>query len=145
MIFVGGEQEQVQTEEGKCLVVLRERFGFVKLAMKHGANLVPVYAWGENEAYHASNILLGFRRWLVKKFQIGLTFHYGSFYSPIIPLRGTVITIVYGKPMKVEKNENPTNEQIVDVLNRYIAEYEILFNSTTQYHIGKSKPVLEIQ
>ena len=69
--MVGGEQEQVLTQPGKCVVVLKERFGFIKLAMKYGASLVPCYSWGENELYNVNPALLPFRLWLVKKFKIG--------------------------------------------------------------------------
>lgn len=41
-VYVGGEKEQLMTENGKHKIYLKSRKGFVKLALKHGAGLVPM-------------------------------------------------------------------------------------------------------
>lgn len=46
MVIPGGEAEQLRTQTGVEEVYLSKRVGFVKLAMQHGAALVPCYAFG---------------------------------------------------------------------------------------------------
>lgn len=51
MIVVGGAQEALDAHPGSHTLVLGHRRGFVKLAMRMGADLVPVFSFGENELY----------------------------------------------------------------------------------------------
>ncbi len=42
LIFIGGEKEQLMSENGKHKIYLKHRKGFVKLALQYGADLVPM-------------------------------------------------------------------------------------------------------
>ncbi len=42
LIFIGGEKEQLMSENGQHRIYLRHRKGFVKLALQYGAHLVPM-------------------------------------------------------------------------------------------------------
>jgi hypothetical protein len=42
LIFIGGEKEQLMSENGKHKIYLKHRKGFVKLALQHGAHLIPM-------------------------------------------------------------------------------------------------------
>ena len=90
LIFIGGEKEQLMTEEGKQRVYLKSRKGFVKLALQYGCDLVPTYAFGENELYHISNFASSFRHWLQRTFSIGLCLAMGrprwwNWFAPLRP------------------------------------------------------------
>ncbi|CAM2110516.1 unnamed protein product [Caretta caretta] len=50
-IVVGGAVESLDCAPGQYRVTLRSRTGFVRLALQHGAALVPVYSFGENEVF----------------------------------------------------------------------------------------------
>ncbi|KAG9468360.1 hypothetical protein GDO78_022890 [Eleutherodactylus coqui] len=50
-IVVGGATESLQSSPGEHTVTLSNRKGFVRLALENGADLVPVYAFGENDIY----------------------------------------------------------------------------------------------
>ncbi|CAH1402341.1 unnamed protein product [Nezara viridula] len=52
VIVVGGSAEAMHCKTGEHRVILRNRKGFVKLAITCGADLVPIYAFGENDLYH---------------------------------------------------------------------------------------------
>ena len=45
-VCTGGEEESMRTVVGKDVVVLKKRKGFVRLAVSHGASLVPVFGVG---------------------------------------------------------------------------------------------------
>jgi len=73
-VLPGGEAEQMLTQRGKQRVFLNKRKGFVKLALEHGASLVPVYAFGETDLYHTSNFVMGLRKWLMKNLRVRFIF-----------------------------------------------------------------------
>ncbi|KAG8538905.1 hypothetical protein GDO81_021805 [Engystomops pustulosus] len=50
-IVVGGAAESLQSSPGEHVVTLSNRKGFVRLALENGADLVPVYSFGENDIY----------------------------------------------------------------------------------------------
>ena len=50
-IVVGGARESLDAKPFSLRLVLKKRKGFVKLAVRTGADLVPVLAFGENDLY----------------------------------------------------------------------------------------------
>ena len=67
VVYPGGEREQILTVRGKHALYLNKRFGFVKLAMEMGADLVPMYAFGDTDLFSTSNFALGFRKRLAAR------------------------------------------------------------------------------
>jgi hypothetical protein len=41
-IYIGGEKEQLMTSPGESKIYVKNRKGFVKLALAHGTHLVPM-------------------------------------------------------------------------------------------------------
>ncbi len=50
-IVVGGAQEALNSSPGVYKLVLKKRKGFIKIALKTGASLVPVICFGEVDIY----------------------------------------------------------------------------------------------
>ena len=48
-IVVGGAAESLSAHPGTADLTLKRRKGFIKLAIKQGADLVPVFSFGEND------------------------------------------------------------------------------------------------
>lgn len=48
-IVVGGAAESLSAHPGTHDLTLKRRFGFIKVAIREGANLVPVFSFGEND------------------------------------------------------------------------------------------------
>lgn len=48
-IVVGGAAESLSAHPGTADLTLRRRLGFIKLAIREGADLVPVFSFGEND------------------------------------------------------------------------------------------------
>ncbi|KAL8684190.1 MAG: hypothetical protein Q9224_006534, partial [Gallowayella concinna] len=109
-IVVGGARESLDAQPRSHLrLVLKRRKGFVKLAIRTGADLVPVLAFGENELYEqvtsASHPLVHKSQLLVKKcmgFTIPLFHARGVFNYDVglLPYRKP-LNIVVGRPIKV--------------------------------------------
>uniref|UniRef100_A0A8D1HHK0 Acyltransferase n=1 Tax=Sus scrofa TaxID=9823 RepID=A0A8D1HHK0_PIG len=51
VIVLGGAEESLDAHPGKFTLFIRQRKGFVKMALTHGAYLVPVFSFGENELF----------------------------------------------------------------------------------------------
>jgi len=50
-IVVGGARESLQAQPGTMRLIIKHRYGFIKLALRTGADLVPVLAFGETDLY----------------------------------------------------------------------------------------------
>ncbi|XP_077819974.1 diacylglycerol O-acyltransferase 2 isoform X1 [Macaca mulatta] len=121
IIVVGGAAESLSSMPGKNAVTLRNRKGFVKLALRHGADLVPMYSFGENEVYKQVIFEEGsWGRWVQKKFQkyIGFApciFHGRGLFSSdtwgLVPYSKPITTVV-GEPITIPKLEHPTQQDI---------------------------------
>lgn len=48
-IVIGGAAESLSAHPGTADLTLKRRFGFVKIAIREGAALVPVFSFGEND------------------------------------------------------------------------------------------------
>lgn len=131
-IFVGGEKEQLMTKPGEHKIFLKSRKGFIKLALQYGCDLVPTYAFGENELYSISDFGLGFRQYLQEKFSVAFCISFGSprWWNWVAPLRGSKLYVVVGKPIKVVKKakEDITSADVDSLHETFCEEIQRLFN-----------------
>lgn len=129
-IFVvpGGEAEQLMTEYGKEKVYLKNRKGFVKLAMRKRVPLVPVYVFGSSDMFYTSRFLHGLRYWLMKNCRICIPLCRGLMGSPICPLPKKV-TVVFGAPLSFEmEGHDPTEKELDMAHDAFMRELKNLFD-----------------
>ncbi|KAF2832310.1 diacylglycerol O-acyltransferase 2A [Ophiobolus disseminans] len=129
-IVVGGARESLDSQPGTIRLVLRRRKGFVKMAIRTGADLVPVLAFGENDVYDQldteSHPYVHKFQMLVKKI-MGFTvpiFHARGIFNydvGMMPYRRP-INIVVGRPIRVVQDKHPSNETLDDLHQKYINE-----------------------
>jgi 2-acylglycerol O-acyltransferase 2 len=67
VIVVGGAAESLHARPGIADLVLRKRLGFIRLAIKQKAELVPVFSFGENEIYEQVDNNAGSKLYQVQK------------------------------------------------------------------------------
>ncbi|TKY89588.1 hypothetical protein EX895_001373 [Sporisorium graminicola] len=129
-IVVGGASESLAAHPGTADLTLRRRLGFIKIAIRNGADLVPVFSFGENDVYEQLNNDEGTKIYaLQKKFQAVFGFTLPMFHGRglfnysvgLMPYRHPIVSVV-GKPIHVKQNPNPSKEEIQEVQNRYIEE-----------------------
>ncbi|XP_024121882.1 diacylglycerol O-acyltransferase 2 [Oryzias melastigma] len=148
VIVVGGAAESLHCAPGMNCVTLRNRKGFVRLALQKGSDLVPVYSFGENDVYKQVIFEEGtFWRAIQKKLQkiLGFApclFHgSGLFFSNswgIVPFCKPITTVV-GEPITVPKIEDPTEEMVDLYHDMYIRSLQSLFDkSKTRYGLKES-------
>jgi 2-acylglycerol O-acyltransferase 2 len=136
-IVIGGARESLDAQPYSLRLVLKRRKGFVKMAIRTGADLVPVLAFGENDLYDQltsdSHPKIHKFQLLVKKL-LGFTiplFHARGVFNydvGLMPYRRP-LNIVVGKPVKVTQASKPEQEHINRVHEEYVMELERLWNT----------------
>lgn len=51
VIVVGGASESLRARPGTADLTLQKRLGFIRMAIRHQAGLVPTFSFGENDIY----------------------------------------------------------------------------------------------
>ncbi|XP_076406103.1 2-acylglycerol O-acyltransferase 1 isoform X1 [Peromyscus maniculatus bairdii] len=151
VIVLGGARESLEAQPEKCALYIRQRKGFIKMALTHGAHLVPVFSFGENELYKQINNPEG--SWLrtvqeivlkLMGFPLPLFYARGLFqYSfGLMPYRKPIHTVV-GRPIPVRQTLHPTPEQMEELLQTYMEELRKLFDEhKAKYGIPENKTLV---
>ena len=58
VLVPGGARESLNGEKGKIQLVLKNRKGFIKMALRQGVSLVPTFSFGEQNVYDLVRIKL---------------------------------------------------------------------------------------
>lgn len=136
-IVVGGARESLDAKPYTLNLVLKKRFGFIKIAVRTGADLVPVLAFGENDLYDQflpdEHPQIHKMQLLVKKifgFTIPLFHARGVFNYDIglMPYRRP-LNIVVGSPIKVVQQANPDPKELSRLHAAYMMELQRLWDS----------------
>lgn len=127
----------------EVVLFLNKRLGFIKLAMKYGLPLVPVYAYGLEDSFTSWVPKGKFMKWLSRRIGFLPMLFFGAFGTPLGPARPCQYTNVIGKPIKVPKIENPTEEDLRKYQKIFIDEMKELYEKTKQ-EFGRSEVKLRI-
>lgn len=134
----GGIAEQVATDDSVERIFFPPRLGFIRLAIKHGVPLMPVYAFGENQLYRTSSWTRRLNNWFYKHLKTGNLVVLGQGgipNSPVLPnpmmlpvfRRG--LHIRFGDPVDVgPAEENPSEERVQAAFKLYLAALRKLFD-----------------
>lgn len=130
LIIPGGVAECLEMKPGVETIYLRKRFGFVKLAIQTGAQLVPAFTFGQCNTYKYWRLgpplcSLKVVAAIASVMKVAPMIFLGKWGSPI-PHQAPMNTVV-GKAIPVNKNDNPSNEEVQAKLNVFIDAMESLF------------------
>lgn len=146
IVYPGGSKEIFATDSSssKTTILLRPRKGFVKLAIRHGAPLVPTYVFGEKHMFRIWKPPHVIWNFFLRVFKVPLLWFTGQrgTWLPYRTTRG--IAVVYGKPIPTTQEDVPSVEQISRIHERYIAELHELYRSY-QDEFGNPEEKLDIQ
>ncbi|XP_022202789.1 2-acylglycerol O-acyltransferase 2-A [Nilaparvata lugens] len=154
ILMVGGARESYACKPGRYKIILKNRKGFVKLSLKTGTSLVPVFSFGETDLYdQVENPPGSWLFWLQEIIRnisgiapcipIGRGLFQYSF--GLMPRRHSVTTVV-GKPIDVVKSENPSSEEIDKLHTLFCKELTNLFETYKHKYVSNPEKVkLEIE
>lgn len=143
ILVLGGAKESLDSRPGTYDLTLNERKGFVKIALRHGAALVPVFSFGENDVFdQVSNPrgskLRQIQEKLLKQMGFALPLFSGrgmfTYNFGLLPHRKAIVSVV-GRPIQLPKLEE--NEITPDVIQQYHQEYVKNLIEVFEFHKGK--------
>ncbi|KAJ6788192.1 hypothetical protein PWT90_06055 [Aphanocladium album] len=138
-IVIGGARESLEAQPGTLRLILKGRKGFVKMALRSGADLVPVMGFGENDIYDQLSpkthpLVHKIQMFTLKVFKFTLPALHGrgllNYDVGLMPYRRPV-NVVIGKPIRVHSapGHQPTTEEIDYYHELYIKELENLWET----------------
>jgi 2-acylglycerol O-acyltransferase 2 len=154
IVVPGGAAESLDAKPGKHSLILNRRQGFFRIALEHGASLVPIYSFGENDLYEQATNDEGT---VVRRVQ-NFFLKYAGFATPLfsgagsggiaipmnpIPARVPIITVI-GDPIKCPKIESPSQEQIDRIRVLYIEKLQEIFKQFADKYAPQRSGDLEI-
>ena len=131
-IVVGGASEALDARPGTHVLTLAERYGFVRLALQHGAPLVPVFTFGENEVYAQvapnppGSALRSLQEWGKRVLGFSMPAIYGRLGPIPMPFRRRITTVV-GKPLPVPLTPDPSEQQVRSVHAEYVRRLKDMY------------------
>ncbi|KAL0882621.1 hypothetical protein ABMA27_001057 [Loxostege sticticalis] len=148
-LVVGGSAEILYTEPGQYNVKLKDRKGFVRAALMTGASLVPVLVFGETDLFRPFNFPEGsmMRRWqkwvlrvtgLVPILPLGRGIFQYSF--GLLPYR-VPLAVVVGAPIEVERNQDPSEEEVDAVHAIFVDKLVELFENEKPKYVPNHENV----
>jgi len=116
LIYPGGDEDAFRTFKQRSKIVLANRKGFIKLAMKSGVPIVPLVSVGLHESFYVVSKnrklgkKLGIKRLLrteILPFAFCLPWGFAPAFMPFLPLP-TSIEMQFGEPIYFEgSSDNP--------------------------------------
>ncbi|KAL4631430.1 2-acylglycerol O-acyltransferase 2-A-like isoform X2 [Arapaima gigas] len=128
VVAVGGAPESLDARPGALTLQVLNRKGFIKTALKHGAHLVPVFSFGENELFDQMENPVGsplrrIQERLQKVMGVALPlFHARGVFQysfGLLPYRKPIYTVV-GRPIPVSLTPSPSGQDIEELHQRYL-------------------------
>lgn len=134
-IVVGGARESLDAQPGVMRLTLRRRRGFIKLAIRTGADLVPVIAFGENELYEQ---VRAEQHPMVRRLQM-LMKNVAGFTVPLFHARGVFnydvgllpyrrgVNVLVGRPIRVVRKKESAEAYVDELQGLYVEELRRLW------------------
>ncbi|XP_043426155.1 acyl-CoA wax alcohol acyltransferase 2 isoform X1 [Prionailurus bengalensis] len=151
IVVVGGLAECKYSLPGSTTLVLKNRTGFVRMALRHGVPLIPAYAFGEADLYSQHIFTPGglvnrFQKWFQSMVHIYPCAFYGRGFTEnswgLLPYAQPVTTIV-GKPLPLPKIENPSQETVAKYHALYTDALRKLFDQhKTKFGISETQELV---
>uniref|UniRef100_A0ABD2XKC2 Acyltransferase n=1 Tax=Trichogramma kaykai TaxID=54128 RepID=A0ABD2XKC2_9HYME len=149
VLIVGGASEAFESRPNTYKILLKRRKGFIRVALKNGAPLVPVFSFGETDIYDQVNnpegsLLRKFQEYIKKKvgiapiIPIGRGFFQYSF--GFVPKRKPIFVVV-GRPIETPKIEHPTQEEINEYHAKFTEELINLFETHKTKYLNNAEKI----
>ncbi|XP_027791697.1 acyl-CoA wax alcohol acyltransferase 2 [Marmota flaviventris] len=153
IVVVGGLAECRYSLPGSSTLVLKNRCGFVRMALRHGVALIPAYVFGETDLYNQHIFTPGglvnrFQKWFQRVVHIYPCAFYGRGFTKnswgLLPHAQTLTTVV-GEPLALPKIENPSKDLVAKYHTLYIDALRKLFDQhKTKFGISETQELVVV-
>ncbi|KAJ2996938.1 Diacylglycerol O-acyltransferase 2 [Globomyces sp. JEL0801] len=137
ILVPGGAQETINAHPGTNDLFIKNRLGFIKLALRNGAPLVPVFGFGDNDLWNQvpnppGSTLRKVQETVKKAISVVPPAIFGrgifNYTIGILPFRRPVVSVV-GRPIDCPKIENPTIDQLLHYQQLYLNELQSIYDT----------------
>jgi len=125
-VIPGGIAEMYYSKMDEEILFLQERKGFLRIALTEGCDIIPCYVFGNNQILKRISTGNGLLEKASRKLRTTITWVYGYYGTPI-PYRHQIV-LAFGSPVKVKKNENPSDEDVENLKIIYIESIRRVFD-----------------
>ena len=109
----------------------------MKIALRHGAHLVPTYMFGHNGMFNINKRFMSdFQHWVQMNLKISIPIFWGR-WGTLTPLQ-TKMTVVVGKPITVPKPKQIGAEPSQECIDEYHQQYVNALHSVFEEHKEKA-------
>jgi 1-acyl-sn-glycerol-3-phosphate acyltransferase len=122
--IAGMFQPHVDQEE---LAYVKKRKGIIKIALKAGAPIIPVYAFGHTSLYSVLVDPFNILKRLSLQMEMSLTPFYGRFYWFLGPPRRIPVTVCLGEPVWCPLVAEPSKQDVDKYHQQLLDNYQDLF------------------
>jgi len=127
LIAPGGTEEMFYSHPGTNKILQRK--GFIRLALEHGANLVPIFTFGETDLFSQianppGSLMRRLQIWYKKYLPNSLIFFWGRY--ALLPRKQEIFTII-GKPIEVQKKANFQEKDVNELHKKYFDALSALY------------------
>ncbi|XP_032307223.1 2-acylglycerol O-acyltransferase 2 [Drosophila ananassae] len=145
-ILVGGAQEAMDSHPGQYVLTLRNRKGFVKMAIRTGSSIVPTFSFGEVDIYDQvenppNSKLRRFQNAVKKLTGVSPIIPKGrgifNYSFGILPYRGRIVQVV-GAPIDVVQSDEPDSAYVDEIHGKVIEALEKIFEDYKDKYIQNS-------
>jgi 2-acylglycerol O-acyltransferase 2 len=153
-IVIGGARESLEAQPGHLRLILNGRKGFVKMALRTGADLVPVIGFGENDLYDQLSpkmhpMVHKVQMIFLKVFKFTVPALHGrgllNYDVGLMPYRRPV-NIVMGRPIPIggSRGAQPSQEDIDHYHELYVREVETMWETYKDQFSPRRKEEMRI-
>lgn len=143
VLAIGGAREMASFQRSRYHLKIKDRKGFIRAAIETGASIVPVYSFGELDVLDKKELSGGIAFvWKMYQNLMKYIFNYapdmykGRFeYDFGLLARRCPITVVFGAPIDIERNVQPTQQYIDEMHERFCEELVELFETHKSNYI----------
>ena len=129
-LYVGGMLELFSSSKDREAVVLSRRKGFVKLALRSGADLIPSYMFGNTTVLSA--LTAGPLALLSRKLGVSCTVFWGRWGLPLP--RPVKLVFARGRPLGLPHIPDPTDADVDKYHKLYCARLLDLFDNYKKFN-----------
>jgi 1-acyl-sn-glycerol-3-phosphate acyltransferase len=127
-IILDGIAGMFQAANNEEIAHIKARKGIVKIALRAGAPIVPVYGFGHTKLWTVVVDPFGALEKLSHVVEASITPFFGRFGWFLGPPRRVPVTVCLGEPVMCPRVQDPTKEQIDKYHQQLLESYQQLFD-----------------
>ena len=121
MFYPGGSKEET--------AFVKQRKGIIKIALRAGATVVPVYGFGHTDLWTILADPFGWMRAISVRLDTSVVLGLGRWGWPLGPPKRAPVTVALGEPISCPHCADPTKELVTEYHDKLLDGYKKLFDT----------------